>query len=68
MRLILSRWRMWLAFAALGSAVAFCYRHDWLLAVAAGSYAVLPAVLWVRGQMADTRTMMLMLQRPGRQQ
>lgn len=66
--LALTHWRAWLAFAAFGSALAFCYRRDWLLAVAAGSYAVLPAVLWVRGKMADTRAMMGMLSRPGRQQ
>jgi hypothetical protein len=64
--LIVSHWRAWLAFAALGSAVAFCYRGDWLLAVAAGSYAMLPALLHVRRKMADTREMMLMLARPGR--
>jgi hypothetical protein len=66
--LIVRHWRAWLAFAALGSAVAFCYRDDWLLAGAAGSYAVLPAVLQIRRRMADTRAMMLMLARPGRQQ
>jgi hypothetical protein len=63
--LIVTRWRSWLAFAASGSALAFCWRHDWLLAVAAGSYAVLPSVLWLRGEMADTRAMMGMLARPG---
>jgi hypothetical protein len=66
--LIVRHWRAWLAFAALGSAAAFCYRRDWLLAVAAGSYAMLPALLHMRRKMADTRAMMEMLARPGRQQ
>ena len=66
--LVLTRWRSWLAFAALGSALAFSYRGDWLLAGAAGSYAVLPPALWMRRQMADTKAMLVMLQWPGRQQ
>lgn len=66
MTLILRHWRAWLAFAALGSASAFCYRGDWAWAAVAASYAVLPAAIWVRGQMKDTRAMLVMLARPGR--
>ena len=55
MSLIVRHWRAWLAFAALGSAVAFCYRGDWAWAALAGVLAALPPARWVRGQMADTR-------------
>ena len=64
--LILTRWRAWLAFAALGSAAASAYRGDWAWTAAAGVLAVLPPALWLRGAVADTRAMMLMLQRPGK--
>jgi hypothetical protein len=57
-----------MAFAALGSAVASGYRGDWAWAALMGVLAVLPAVLWARGSMADTREMMAMLGRPERQQ
>ena len=30
MALVLTRWRLWLAFAAFGSALAFAYRGDWV--------------------------------------
>jgi hypothetical protein len=63
--LIVRHWRAWLAFGAAGAALAFCYRADWALAAAAGAYAVLPAVLRVRGALADKRAIMGMLQRPG---
>ena len=66
MTLVVSRWRAWLAFCALGSAVSSGYRGEWAWAGVAAAFVLLPAALRVRAKMADTRRMMLMLQRPGR--
>ena len=60
MSLIASRWRGWLAFAGLGSALAFGYRGDWALASAVAALVLLRvgwrATRWVRGEFAATRT------------
>ena len=58
--------RTWLAFCAFGSAVSFGYRANWLMAAVMGALMLLPVALQVRAEMAETRAMMLMLQRPGR--
>jgi hypothetical protein len=56
--IIVSRWRMLLAFAALGSAGAFAYRGDWTPLAAAAALALLCAGRWVAGEMAATRAML----------
>jgi hypothetical protein len=48
--------RTWLAFAVLGSAVAFAYRGDWALAAALIVVLLAPAIRWVRDELAATRT------------
>lgn len=50
-------WRMLLAFAGTGSAAAFAYRGDWLAAGVMLTAVLIPAVLWVRGQLLATRAM-----------
>ena len=64
--LVLTRWRLWLAFAAFGSAVAFCYRGDWLLASGIGALDLMRAAGRVRARLAETKTMMRMLSRTAR--
>ena len=66
MDLILRHWRAWLAFGALGSAVAFCYRGDWLLASVIGALELMRAAGRVRARLAETKTMMRMLSRTAR--
>jgi hypothetical protein len=48
--------RTWLRFAVLGSAVAFGYRGDWVMAAALITVLLAPAVRWVRDELAATRT------------
>lgn len=51
-------WRMLLAFAGIGSAGAFAYRGDWLAAGVMLMAVLIPAVLWMRGQLLATRATM----------
>jgi len=48
-------WRARAAFIALGSAVAFGYRGDWLAVAVAAVVALLPVAWRVRAELATTR-------------
>lgn len=58
MALIVSRWRTWLAFGVLGSAVAFAYRGDWAWCAGAASLVLLRAACWVASEMLAIREML----------
>ena len=47
--------RMWLAFAGVGCAGALAYRGDWAAFILAAAVVLLPAVWWVRGELAAGR-------------
>ena len=58
MALIVSRWRMLLAIAVIGSALAFAHRGYWVPASVIGALLVLRAACRVAGELAATRRML----------
>ena len=58
MALILTRWRTWLAFCVLGSALVFAYRGLWVWCAGAASLVLLRVVCWVAAEMLAIREML----------
>ncbi len=58
MTIKLPGWRFCVLFAETGCAGALAYRGDWVLAGIAAAFILLPAAVWVRGELAATRVML----------